>query len=478
MERTFIIQLIIFVMVIFQSIFIVILILRNRQNTQGNIMQKLIEYDGKLDRNESKLRDEFEKNREATSKSAQESRTELASSLKLFSEQLSSTITNFTGLVDNKIKNLQEFLDSGLKFNREELSKSLNEFEGKSSLRIDTLTKDTKENLEKNRETVEKKLSDIQKDNGEKLEQMRKTVDEKLQDSINKRFNESFELISKRLEEVQKGLGEMQTLANDVGGLKKALTNVKDKGTFGEIQLENLLEQMMSPEQYSMQQPVKENSQEKVDAVIKLPGQTDDGSMLLLPIDSKFYTEDYQKLCDAYEEGEPKEKLTELRKNFEKSVRATAKSIADKYINEPITTNFAIMFVPSESLYAEILRNTEMFESIRRELHVTILGPTNLAAFLNSLYLGFRTLAVQKQTSQVWKVLGAVKTEFGKFGGILDSASKQLETVANSITKAGTRTRAIERKLKEVEKLPEDKAQKLLEDLPMEENEETEELNI
>jgi DNA recombination protein RmuC len=259
----------------------------------------------------------------------------------------------------------------------------------------------------------------------------------------------------------------MQTLASDVGGLKKVLTNVKTRGSFGEVQLESLLEQILSAEQYEMQVSVKKNTQERVDAIVKLPGQTDDGSMLLLPIDSKFSVEDYQRLFDAYEAGDPKESLDALRKKFEDTVRGTARSIASKYINPPVTTDFAIMFVPSEGIYAEILRNAELFESLRRDLRITAVGPTNLAAFLSSLQMGFRTLAIQKRTSEVWAILGAVKTEFGKFGDVLDSASKQLETVANSITKAGTRTRAIEKKLKDVEKLPEDKAQKIMGDLPL-----------
>jgi DNA recombination protein RmuC len=505
METAFIINLIILAIAIILFIVIIVLFSKNRQSSQEYVMQKLVEYENKLDKNESTLRDEFDKNRESTNKSAKESREELSLSLRSVSEQLSTTITNFTGLVDNKIKsildsletssktnrdelsknitiftgtidnkmkNIQDFLDSGLKFNREELAKSLKEFEEKSSSRIEALTKDTKDNLEKNRETVERKLSDIQKDNAEKLELMRKTVDEKLQESINKRFNESFELISKRLEEVQKGLGEMQTLANDVGGLKKVLTNVKTRGTIGEVQLESLLEQILSPEQYATQEHVKKNSQEKVDAVVKMPGQTDDGSMLLLPIDSKFYVEDYQRMYDAYEEGDSKETLAVLRKKFEESVKNAARSIASKYINPPTTTDFAIMFVPSEGIYAEILRNAEMFESLRREFRITIVGPTNLAAFLSSLQMGFRTLAIQKRTSEVWEILGAVKTEFGKFGDVLDTASKQLETVANSITKAGTRTRAIEKKLKDVEKLPEDKTQKILGEISLDESDE------
>ncbi|MDR0509933.1 MAG: DNA recombination protein RmuC [Rikenellaceae bacterium] len=324
------------------------------------------------------------------------------------------------------------------KNNREELNRSLKEI----------------------RDTIERKLAGIQEDNNKRLEEMRKTVDEKLQESINKRFNESFELISKRLEEVQKGLGEMQTLAGDVGGLKKVLTNVKTRGTFGEVQLEILLDQILSPEQYETQVAVRPN--EFVDAAVKLPGQSDDGAMLLLPIDSKFPVEDYQRLCDAYDAGQPKESLVALRKRFETAVRNTAKSIASKYVNPPATTDFAIMFVPSEGIYAEILRSVELFESLRRDLRITVVGPTNLAAFLSSLQMGFRTLAIQKRTSEVWTILGAVKTEFGKFGDVLDRASRQLQSVTNSITDAGVRTRAIERRLRTVESLPQEQTAALL----------------
>jgi DNA recombination protein RmuC len=467
MNLNFIIELAIFAIIIIEFILIILFLSKNRQGSQEHVLQKLVEYDKRLDKNETNIHDEFGRNREETNRSAKESREELSSTLKTVEEKLSNTITNFTGIIDNKMKNIQESLDAGLKFNREELAASLKAFEEKSSSRIETLTKDTKDSLEKNRDIVEKKLTDIQRENGEKLEQMRKTVDEKLQESINRRFNESFELISKRLEEVQKGLGEMQTLASDVGGLKKVLTNVKTRGSFGEVQLESILEQILSSEQYEMQVPVKKNTQERVDAVVRLPGQTDDGTMLLLPVDSKFSVEDYQRLFDAYEAGETKEILVVLRKKFEDSVKGTAKSIASKYINPPVTTDFAIMFVPSEGIYAEILRNTELFESLRRDFRITVVGPTNLAAFLSSLQMGFRTLAIQKRTSEVWAILGAVKTEFGRFGDVLDSASKQLETVANSITKAGTRTRAIEKKLKDVEKLPEDKTQKILGDISL-----------
>jgi DNA recombination protein RmuC len=380
-----------------------ILFFRKPKDNTEEIKTTLVKFDANLSRIDPLMRDEFARSRKE--------------------------------LQDNR-----EELNKSLKDNREEQSKS----------------------IEKIRETIEIKLKSIQEDNNKKLEEMRKTVDEKLQESINKRFNESFELISKRLEEVQKGLGEMQTLASDVGGLKKVLTNVKTRGTFGEVQLESLLEHVLSPEQYATQIAIKKNSQERVDAVVKLPGQTDDNTALLLPIDSKFPVEDYQRLYDAYEAGESKETILALRKKFEDSVKNTAKSIASKYINPPDTTDFAIMFVPSEGIYAEILRSVELFELLRRDFRITIVGPTNLAAFLSSLQMGFRTLAIQKRTSEVWTILGAVKTEFGKFGDVLDKASNQLQTVAKSISSAGIRTRSIERKLRGVDSLPQDQTTALL----------------
>jgi DNA recombination protein RmuC len=356
----------------------------------------------------------------------------------------------------NRNENLGAF-----KYNREELNNSFKTFNDLQRQKFDDLVnrqdnikKETEVKLREIRETVEGKLTNIQDDNNKKLEEMRKTVDEKLQESINKRFNESFELISKRLEEVQKGLGEMQTLASDVGGLKKILTNVSTRGTFGEVQLECLLEQVLSPEQYETQASVRKNSLERVDAIVKLPGQTDDNTSLLLPIDSKFPVEAYQRLYDAYQAGETKETISVFRKRFEDTVKSTAKSISVKYVNPPFTTDFAIMFVPSESIYAEILRSVDLFEVLRRDFHITIVGPTNLAAFLSSLQLGFRTLAIQKRSSEVWTLLGAVKTEFGKFGDVLDKASNQLQTVAKSISSAGARTRTIEKKLRSVESLP------------------------
>ena len=423
---------------------VVILLTRKTVNNQ-EVLDKLTKLDIHIERIDPLIRDEFGRTRNDNLAAFRNNREELNNSLKSFEEKFTQNVKDFNELQKQKFDDL---------VNKQE-----------------NIKKEIELKLKEIRETVESKLANIQEDNNKKLEEMRKTVDEKLQESINRRFNESFELISKRLEEVQKGLGEMQTLASDVGGLKKVLTNVKTRGTFGEVQLESLLEQILSPEQYEIQVSVRKNSQERVDAVVKLPGQTDDNVALLLPIDSKFPVEDYQRLFDAYEAGEAKEMIVNFRKKFEDAVKSTAKTISGKYVHPPETTDFAIMFVPSEGIYAEILRSVELFESLRRDYHITIVGPTNLAAFLSSLQLGFRTLAIQKRTSEVWNILGAVKTEFGKFGDVLEKASNQLQTVAKSISKAGVKTRTIERKLRGVESLPHEQSAILLgEAIDMEED--------
>jgi len=460
------ILLIVLIIIVIINVF---LIFKKKECNSEEVLTKLVKIDGDIARIDPLIRDEFGRNRNEFLGYFRENREELSNSFKLLGETLSKTVTDLSiaqksqfesysnrlselaKSFDEKTKSLQEQLEKSAKESRTEQAVSLKSFEEKLEFKLKEI-----------RETVEGKLAGIQEDNNKKLEEMRKTVDEKLQESINKRFNESFELISKRLEEVQKGLGEMQTLASDVGGLKKVLTNVKTRGTFGEVQLESLLEQILSPEQFDTQVAIKRNSLERVDAAVKLPGQTTDDSALLLPIDSKFPVEDYQRLYDAYEAGETKEMILSYRKKFDDSVKSTAKTIAEKYINPPVTTDFAIMFVPSEGIYAEILRGSELFELLRRDFRITVVGPTNLAAFLSSLQMGFRTLAIQKRTSEVWTILGAVKTEFGKFGDVLDKASNQLQTVAKSISNAGTRTRAIQRKLRDVESLPQEQSTMLL----------------
>ncbi len=336
------------------------------------------------------------------------------------------------------------------KENREELAKSLQSFE---------------QRLEKVRETIEQKLKDIQLDNNKRLEEMRQTVDEKLQETLNKRISESFKLVSERLEQVQKGLGEMSELASGVGDLKKVLQNVKTRGVVGEVQLGAILDQFLSPEQYSQNVKIKSGTTESVEYAVNLPGKDDSEEDLLLPIDSKFPIEDYQRLNDVYDniEDYTKEEIQRAENHFASIVKKSAKQISDKYISPPRTTNFALMFVPTEGLYSQILRSTGLFEGLQRDYNITVVGPSNLVAFLNSLQMGFRTLAVQKRSSEVWRILGAVKNEFGKFEDVLKKAQQQLNQASNNIdTLVGTRTRTIQRKLREVEELPNSGSTELL----------------
>ncbi|MDR1690446.1 MAG: DNA recombination protein RmuC [Candidatus Methanoplasma sp.] len=314
------------------------------------------------------------------------------------------------------------------------------------------------------KEAIDTQLNSIRQENEKKLEEMRKTVDTDLKETVEKRFNESFKLISDRLEQVHRGLGEMKQLASGVDDLKRVLTNVKTKGNLGEIQLGSILEQILSSNQFEQQVSVKEGSLERVDYAIKLPDKNSMDKMLLLPIDSKFPTEDYQRLAEAYDSGLSESDLKIISNNFESSVKKCAKGIHDKYINPPVTTDFAIMFVPTEGLYAEIVRRTELFDSLQRMYKVTVVGPTNLAAFLSSLQMGFRTLAIERRSNDVWELLGAVKTEFKKYGDVMESIKKKIDSAAKEIDTVGTRSRAIERRLRSVEELPGEESSLLLGD--------------
>jgi DNA recombination protein RmuC len=311
------------------------------------------------------------------------------------------------------------------------------------------------------RETMEKQLSQLQTTNSAKLDEMRATVDEKLQTTLQARLGESFKQVADRLEQVHKGLGEMQTLAQGVGDLKHLLTNVKTRGIFGEAQLASLLEQVFTVDQYGAQIATKPGSKNVVDFAIKLPGRSMEGEPLWLPIDAKFPNEDYERLLTA--QGNADVLGAEIAgKALELRIRLEAKSIAEKYIEPPYTTDFAILFLPTEGLYAEVLRRPGLMEALQREHRITLAGPTTLLAMLSSLQMGFRTLALEKRSSEVWQVLGAVKTEFGKFGGMLDKARSQTETVLKTLTDADVRTRAMGRALKQVEALPETQARALI----------------
>ncbi len=340
--------------------------------------------------------------------------------------------------LDRDFKSIREELNFSLKSTREEINNILGG-------RISNFSNNIDQKMESIRKTVEDKLENLQKDNSEKIEKMRQTVDEKLHDTLEKRLGESFKLVSDRLESVYKGLGEMQTLAVGVGDLKKVLTNVKSRGSWGEIHLEQLLSQYLTEDQYIRNAKTKKLSKDFVEFAIKIPSKVD-GKVVLLPVDSKFPIEDYTRLVDAEERGDVSE-VQACRKELERSIKKHASDISEKYINPPFTTDFAVMFLPTESLYCEVLKNTSLMESLQVEKRVTITGPTTLTAFISSLQLGFHALAIEKQTSEVWKVLGSVKQEFSKFGDILAKTNKKIQEVANTMKEAESKTRNIERKL-------------------------------
>ena len=321
------------------------------------------------------------------------------------------------------------------------------------SQRLRELSDRNAQTLGELRNTLDTQLKALQADNAQKLEQMRATVDEKLQSTLEARLGQSFKLVSERLEAVQRGLGEMQSLAAGVGDLKRVLTNVKDRGGWGEIQLETLLEQVLTAEQFARSVKVRPGSNEAVDFAIRLPGQQDGGTPVWLPIDAKFPREDYERLLDAQERGDT-EAMRNAAAQLERAIKLQGKSINEKYVAPPHTTDFAVLFLATEGLYAEAVRRPGLVDALQQHHRIVIAGPTTLAALLNSLQMGFRTLAIEKRSSEVWQLLGAVKSEFGKFATVLESADKQLNTVQNSLKQAGVRTRAIERKLKGVESLP------------------------
>jgi DNA recombination protein RmuC len=326
---------------------------------------------------------------------------------------------------------------------------------------VNALSEANARRLTEMRGTMETQLAQLQQSNAAKLDEMRQTVDEKLQATLQARLGESFKQVADRLEQVHKGLGEMHTLAQGVGDLKHLLTNVKTRGMFGEAQLASLLEQVLTPEQYAVQVATRPGDKNRVDFAIRLPGRSDSGEPVWLPIDAKFPNEDYERLLEAQSRADPVQ--AELcAKALETRIKLEAKSIAEKYLEPPHTTDFAVMFLPTEGLYAEVLRRPGLMETLQRDHRVTLAGPTNLMAMLNALQMGFRTLALEKRSSEVWQVLGAVKTEFGKFGDVLDKVRNQTQTVLNTLDQAQTRSNVMNRALRQVDALPEAQAQALL----------------
>lgn len=410
---------------------------------------------------------------------AQSTRQELGVNFTQFQQGLFSQLTNVATLQNKQIDSLAQQLVKLNEVNaqqlesmrqaitaqahagREEQAASLKRFGDTLNQALTTLTESNAQRMAEVRATLEAKIRDLQTDNGARLEEMRKTVDEKLHATLEQRLGESFKLVSDRLDKVHQGLGEMQQLAIGVGDLKRVLTNVKTRGTWGEVQLEMLLEQMLTPEQYAKNVETVPGSGERVEFAIKLPGQDDIGRPVWMPIDAKFPKEQYERLAEAAELADADGVATAGRE-LERAVRLEAKTIADKYLSPPLTTDFAILFLPTEGLYAEVMRRPGLADELQRVCRVSIAGPSTLSALLNSLQMGFRTLALEKRSSEVWQVLGAVKTEFAKFGDVLAATRNTLERAAKNIEQAETRTRQMSRKLKSVEALPAETAQLLL----------------
>lgn len=364
-------------------------------------------------------------------------------------------------LLSSQLRELRESSSASLRELREASSQSLADLRTGLDQRLASLQEQTAKSLGDVQQKVSMQLDGMRRDNEAKLERIRETVDEKLQTTLEKRLGESFRIVSERLESVQKGLGEMQALANGVGDLKKVLTNVSTRGALGEMQLGRILEDVMDPSQYVTNCATVPGSSERVEFAIRLPGRKDDSDFVLLPIDAKFPTEDYQRLLDAYEAGE-KDQVAKARSGFAARLKAESAKIRAKYVYPPYTTDFAILFVPTEGLYAEALRSPELFEELYRVHNVIICGPSTIVALLNSLQMGFKTLAIEKRSSEVWTMLKAVKTEFQKFANSLVSVEKRLESARKEIGKVGKHTRDINRKLENMESLEATEAEKLL----------------
>jgi len=420
------------------SLLIMIAALRKLATLDNRDTEKAVREELRINHEESvrATREEFRVSREEAAHAARELREEIAATQKSANQTVTQTIS--------------------------EMGKSQKESLASVELRVKELVDSNRDRLDKLRDIVEIQIKSLQQSNEKKLDQMRETVDEKLQTTLEKRLGESFKLVSERLESVQKGLGEMQSLATGVGDLKRVLTNVKARGTWGEVQLGAILEQILTPDQYAKNVKTREGSHDLVEYAIRLPGPADDrDAVVWLPIDSKFPQEDYLRLVAAADAADS-EAMEKALAALSRSIQNSAKEISTKYLNPPKTTDFAIMFLPTEGLYAEVLRQPGLVEKLQQDFRTVVTGPTTLSATLSSLRMGFRTLAIEKRSSEVWKILAAVKTEFGKFGEVLGRVKRQLETASNTIDQTGVRTRAMERKLKAVEQLPIGDSEELL----------------
>ena len=458
----------------------IVLLLRSRHNdvsTRLDDVQNFLQQD---QQQQQQTQERTERSlREQVQSTAQATRQELGGNFTQFQQVLAAQLTSVATLQNNQIdafsqqlvklnesnaqqlEQIRQALIQQSQTARDEQASSLKRFGDTLNQTLAMLTESNALRMGEIRTTLEQKIQQLQADNASKLEEMRKTVDEKLHATLEQRLGESFKQVSDRLEKVHQGLGEMQQLAIGVGDLKRVLTNVKTRGTWGEVQLEMVLEQMLTPDQYAKNVETVPGTGERVEFAIKLPGKEDDRAPVWMPIDAKFPKEQYERLIDAAERADA-EGVAQAGKELERAIRSEAKTIAEKYLSPPLTTDFAILFLPTEGLYAEVMRRPGLADELQRTCRVSISGPSTLSALLNSLQMGFRTLVLEKRSSEVWQVLGAVKTEFGKFGDVLAATRNALVKAADNIDKAEVRTRQMTKKLKQVEALPNEEAQSLL----------------
>lgn len=420
------------------NLIILISILKSGKNSNSKEFENAVHnFEIQEERMEHSIKDEIIQIREETGKNSRQNREEISNVLNSMADTMNRQMVNIAGMQKNQLDTF--------------------------SNQLVNLTGTNEDRMNKMRDTIEQKLTLIQNDNNNKLEEMRVTVDEKLHATLETRLGESFKMITEKLETLYKELGEMHSLANGVNDLKKALTNVKTRGIWGEIQLGNIIDEIMTKDQYDTNVITKKGSNDRVEFAIKLPGNEDINKKVYLPIDAKFPQEDYQKLLDAEDKGD-KVSIDELRKALENRIKSEAKTIKEKYLDPPNTTDFGILFLPTESLYAEVVKSPGLIDTLQLDYRVIITGPTTISALLNSLQMGFRTLAIEKRSSEVWSLLGAVKTEFGKFGDALEKTQKKLQEASNTIDDAARKTRKIENKLKNVQELPAEDSKRLLED--------------
>ena len=436
-------EIVVYIILIFLLVIVLLQVVQIRRGSVDltPIAERLTALTDGQERTDRSLRDEISRSRVESHLQAQQERTELAGTLKAFADSVQTRMGDMA-----KIQNEQ--LES---FSRQ----------------LAILTATSEKKLDDIRAQIDAKLGQIQKDNALQLDRMRETVDEKLQSTLEKRLGESFKQVSERLELVHQGLGDMRNLATGVGDLKKVLTNVKSRGTWGEVQLGALLEEMLAPEQFARNVKIHEHGSDFVEFAIKLPGQGDGAEPMWIPVDAKFPMEDYSRLSDAQERADITA-AEEAIKQLEASIKKAGKDISQKYLLPPKTTDFGIMFLPSEGLYAEVIRRSALVQQLQRDHHIIITGPSTFAAFLNALQMGFRTLAIQKRSGEVWKVLGDVKTAFGRFGETLDAVHKRLEQATNSVDDARKKSKTIQNKLRAVEALPGESAEITIADVEAE----------